>query len=150
MKNILLIMLILFSTNCFGQKIIDKEIIDVNYYKHLKISEICFDKNQSKKTDYSKFNSLDNGSIDNGSMVLKYKDFGSAGNILNVIITINNKIKFKKKYRDIILYRIIKDNDVVGYIAENKYNETLFAIIAISKESKSYWLAINDLTILGI
>ena len=29
-------------------------------------------------------------------------------------------------------------------------NETLFIIVAISKESKSYCLAINDLTILGI
>ena len=141
MKNILLIMLILFSTNCFGQ-----EIIDVNYSKYLKISSIYFDKNQSKKTDYSEFNSLDNGSIDNGSMVLKYKDFGSAGNILNVIITINNKIKFKKKYRNIILYRI--DDDGIHYIARNKYNEKLFAIIAKSNESKSYYLLIYDLTIL--
>ena len=148
MKNVLLIMLILFSTNCFGQKIIDKEIIDVNYYKHLKISEICFDKNQSKKTDYSKFNSLDNGSIDNGSMVLKYKDFGSAGNILDVFITINNKIKFKKRYRDIILFRL--DNDGINYAARNKYNETLFMIIAKSNESKDYYLEIHDLTILGI
>lgn len=147
MKNILLIMLILFSTNCFGQEIIDKEIIDVNYSKYFKISSIYFDRNQSKKTDYSEFNSLDNGSIDNGSMVLKYKDFGSAGNILDVIVTINNKIKFKKKYRDIILHR----NYYIGvnYIAY-KSGKILFTIVALSNESKNYCLAIHDLTILGI
>ena len=146
MKNVLLIMLILFSTNCFGQEITNDEIINVNYSKYLKISAIYFDKNQSKKTDYSEFNSLDNGSIDNGSMVLKYKDFGSAGNILNVIININNKIKFKKKYQDIILYRV--DNDGINYAARNKYNEILFMIIAESNESKDYYLEIDDLTIL--
>ena len=140
MKNVLLIMLILFSTNCFGQ-----EIIDVNYSKYLKITSMSFDKNQNEKIDSSEFISANNTSI-----VLDYKDFGSAGNILDVFIAIDDKIKFKKKYRDIILYRIIKDNDVVGYIAENKYNKTLFIIVAISKESKSYCLAINDLTILDI
>ena len=102
MKNVLLIMLILFSTNCFGQEVIDKEIIDVNYSKHLKISAIYFDKNQSKKTDSSEFISLDNG-----SMVLKYKDFGSTGNILNVnleffkdkiIVSNDGKISTNIKY----------------------------------------------------
>ena len=138
MKYIFL--LLLFPTICFGQ-----EIIDVNYSKYLKISAIYFDKNQSKKTDYSEFNSLDNGSIDNGSMVLKYKDFGSAGNILNVIITINNKIKFKKKYRNIILYRDY-------YIGVNYYayksGKILFTIVALGNESQNHCLAIHDLTIL--
>ena len=138
MKNVLLIMLILFSTNCFGQ-----EIIDVNYSKYFKISSIYIDENQNGKIDSSEFISTDNVSI-----VLDYKDFGSAGNILDIIITINNKIKFKKKYQDIILYRI--DDDGINYIAKNKYNEILFIIVAISKESKDYYLEIHDLTILGI
>ena len=131
-------MLILFSTNCFGQ-----EIIDVNYSKYLKISSISFDKNQNEKIDDSEFNLLDNGSI-----VLDYKDFRSAGNILDVIININDKIKFKKRYTDIILYRV--ENEGVNYIVKNKYNEILFVIIAKDNESKSYHLAIDDLTILGI
>ena len=138
MKNVLLIMLILFSTNCFGQ-----EIIDVNYSKYLKITSMSFDKNQNEKIDDSEFILVDNMSI-----VLDYKDFGSAGNILDVFITINNKIKFKKRYRDIILFRL--DNDGINYAARNKYNETLFMIIAKSNESKDYYLEIHDLTILGI
>ena len=138
MKNVLLIMLILFSTNCFGQ-----EIIDVNYSKYLKISSIHIDENQNEKIDDSEFILVDNMSI-----VLDYKDFGSAGNILDVFIAINDKIKFKKKYQDIILYRV--DNDGINYAARNKYNETLFAIIAKSNESRSYHLSIYDLTILGI
>ena len=138
MKNVLLIMLILFSTNCFGQ-----EIIDVNYSKYLKISSIHIDENQNEKIDSSEFISANNTSI-----VLDYKDFGSAGNILDVFIAINDKIKFKKKYRDIILYRI--DNDGINYAARNKYNEKLFTIIASNNDSKKYCLAIHDLTILGI
>ena len=140
-------MLILFSTNCFGQEITNDEIINVNYSKYLKISAIYFDKNQSKKTDYSEFNSLDNGSINNGSMVLKHKNLGGAGNILDIIITINSKIKFKKKYRNIALHRFHYIG--VGYTAY-KSGKMLFTIIAANNESKDYYLAIYDLTILGI
>ena len=129
-------MLILFSTNCFGQ-----EIIDVNYSKYLKISSISFDKNQNEKIDDSEFNLLDNGSI-----VLDYKDFRSAGNILDVIININDKIKFKKRYTDIILYRV--ENEGVNYIVKNKYNETLFIIMSKKEIINTYFINIYDLSIL--
>ena len=80
-------------------------------------------------------------------MVLKYKDFGSAGNILNIIITINNKIKFKKKYRNIILYRNYYIE--INY-ATYKSGKILFAVIEKINEPKSYYLVIHDLTILDI
>lgn len=139
MKNVLLIMLILFSTNCFGQ-----EIIDVNYSKYLKTTSMAYDKNQNEK-----FDDLDPYYIFDGFIILDYKDFGTSGNLLDITINVNDKIKFKKRYQDIILYRIINDNGI-NYTATNKYNEILFMIIAKSNESKDYYLVIYDLTILGI
>lgn len=136
MKNVLLIMLILFSTNCFGQ-----EIIDVNYSKYLKTISMSYDKNQNEK-----FDDLDPYYIFDGFIILDYKDFRTSGNLLDITINVGNNIEFKKRYTDIILYRV--ENEGVNYIVKNKYNETLFIIISKKEIINTYFINIYDLSIL--
>ena len=136
MKKVLLIMLILFSTNCFGQ-----EIIDVNYSKYLKTTSMSYDKNQNEK-----FDDLDPYYIFDGFIILDYKDFRTSGNLLDITINVGNNIEFKKRYTDIILYRV--ENEGVNYIVKNKYNETLFIIMSKKEIINTYFINIYDLSIL--
>ena len=140
MKKILLLLLaiILSSTFCKSQY-----LVDTNYSKYLKLSVFAYDENQN-----GEFDDIDYLYEINGSIILDYKDFNSAGNLLEIKIDMGKDFIFEKRYSDIKLYRVEEDKKT-GYIAKNKYNEKLFAIMVVPEEnSTSYFIFIYDMTII--
>ena len=137
MKKILLLLaIILSSTFCKGQ-----DLVNTNYSKYLKLSSFAYDKNQN-----GEFDDIDPLYEIDGSIILDYKDFNSAGNLLKIKIDVGKDIVFEKRYSDIELYRIETEKGT-SYAVRNKYNEYL--IIVFPKEnSTSYFIFIYDMTII--
>lgn len=137
MKKILLLLaIILSSTFCKGQ-----DIVNTDYSKYLKLSGFAYDENQNGVSD-----DIDYLYEINGSIILDYKDFNSAGNLLEIKIDMGKDIVLKKRYSDIKLYRIEKDKGTI-YAVINKYNEFLF-MISPEENSTSYFIYIFDMTII--
>ena len=138
MKKILLLLLaiILSSTFCKGQ-----DIVNTDYSKYLKLSGFAYDENQNGEAD-----DIDYLYEINGSIILDYKDFNSAGNLLEIKIDMGKDIVLKKRYSDIKLYRIETEKGT-SYAVRNKYNEFLF-IIFPKENSTSYFIFIYDMTII--
>ena len=138
MKKILLLLLaiILSSTFCKSQ-----DLVNTNYSKYLKLSSISFDENQN-----GEFDDIDRLYKINGSIILDYKDFNSAGNLLEIKIDMGKDIVLKKRYSDIKLYRIEEDKET-SYSVRNKYNEPLIIIIP-TENPTSYFIFIYDMTII--
>ena len=114
---------------------------EVDCKKYLKLSGFAYDENQN-----GKFDDIDPLYEINGSIILDYKDFNSAGNLLEIKIDMGKDIVLKKRYSDIKLYRIEKDKET-SYAVKNKYNE--FLIMVFPKEnSTSYFILIYDMTII--
>lgn len=137
MKKILLLLaIILSSTFCKSQ-----DLVNTNYSKYLKLSRFAYDENQN-----GEFDDIDPLYEINGSIILDYKDFNSAGNLLEIKIDVGKDIVFEKRYSDIKLYRIEKEKGT-SYVVRNKYNE--FLIMVFPKEnSTSYFIFIYDMTII--
>lgn len=137
MKKILLLLaIVLSSTFCKGQ-----DLVNTNYSKYLKLSGFAYDENQN-----GEFDDIDPSYKINGSIVLDYKEFNSAGNLLEIKIDMGKDVVLKKRYSDIKLYRIEKDKET-SYAVRNKYNEFLF-IIFPKENSTSYFIFIYDMTII--
>ena len=134
MKNVLLIMLILFSTNCFGQE----DIFRRNFSKLIKLSSIYYDENQNGKME-------DNERLENidGYVVFIYNYLDTIHNKLRVTININSILDFNKTYKDISFY-----TDNYSYMATDKYNNLLFVIMPTFLSNGSNIIFIYDTTMI--
>ena len=136
-RTILTIIVMLFVVNykCNAQT----TKIDFDYSKLFDVEHIFLDYNGNQEAD------LDNGEIiatDEKTKItlgLVYKDFGSAGNILNIEIKFENKdtkkgFSIKGNFEDID-FGHVKDNDSISYLVHNKLGEVEFAVLVQNKRT---------------
>ncbi len=135
MKNILLIMLILFSTNCFGQSFGQENICKSDFSKLIKLSTLHYDKNQNGKIE-------DTETLDNldGYVVFIYNYNDSIHNELKLTIQIDPITRFNKTYKNIMFYN---SND--WYIIKDKYNNIIFGTLPPLFPDEYYIVFVYDL-----
>lgn len=131
MKNILFIIFILFSINCFGQEIIFKR----DFFELIKLSTFHYDKNQNRKIeDIETLYNLD------GYVVFVYNYNDSIHNELKLTIQIDPITMFNKTYKNIIFY-----NDNGCYMIKDKYNNIIFGTLQDVYPDNYYTVFVYDL-----
>ena len=131
MKNILLIVTILFSINCFGQENICRK----DFSKLIKLSTFHYDKNQNRKIeDIETLYNLD------GYVVFIYNYNDSIHNELRLTIQIDPITTFNKTYKNIIFY-----NNDDYYMIKDKYNNIIFGTLQDTWQSDYYSIFVYDL-----
>ena len=136
MKKIFLLLFILSLTIICNSQ----ELVNVDYSKYLKVESFSYDKNQNKTLD-------DDDPLYNidGNIIIDYKDFNTAGNILELKLDVGHDIIFEKTYKDIKFYRTEKGSKV-SYVILNKYNEFLLSFIPAKNDANAYFIFIYDIT----
>lgn len=146
-KIILTLIAILFSFNyeCNAQS----KKINYNYSKVLSAEHIFVDYNGNKNVDTGEILSInDHTKI---SLSLKFEDFDTDGNILNIEIDCKNKNTDKStliigNFVNVEFYKV-KNNNETKYLVYNELEELEFAVIIREKDTT---IAIFDVVRMNI